>query len=199
VKKLVEAQFPRLLPALDIIISNVLNNPDGHFATIRTNPWHYRDFMTIVGDAAHGFTPFYGMGTATAFGDCLELVRLLDENGADWAKIFPLYQEARKKNTDIIGELSHQAMKWFTRSTRADYGAIYEKVGTTLHTVFPKWYLPSMFYLVSHEPNRSAEYLIRHKKQDRLSKWMGLPLAAAGITAAVKVAEDISALIQPTK
>lgn len=187
--KLVKEEFPTLEPAWNSIVGDIMNNPEGGFVTILTSPWYYRDFLAIVGDAAHGFYPFYGQGAATAFGDCMKLVELIDAHGTDWGRIFPLYEAARKPNTDVIGELSRQTLQRFTRSTKADPSAIYDKLEQVLHGVFPKYILPPMFNLVAHDPNNASTFLKKHDKQRKIFKAIGVSIAVAGVAAAVKLQE----------
>ena len=53
--------------------------------------------MAIIGDAAHGFYPFFGQGVSAAFGDCMELVKLVDRYGTNWEKFFLSLSNGTKK------------------------------------------------------------------------------------------------------
>lgn len=195
VKQLIETHFPLLRPAVKTVTQAVLNNPESHFVSVRTSPWYYGDFMAILGDAAHGFFPFYGLGTSTAFGDCMEMVKLIDTYGPDWGRIFPAFQKKRKENTDIIGDMSKKSLKLFTRCSKADHDAIYERCESLLHRLFPRWCLPSLFYLVAREPNRSAEYKIKHDRQCRRFQYIGIGATVSALTMCVAFYEDVHALL----
>lgn len=192
IKRFITKQFPILIPALQNITHGVLTNPEGNFVTIRTSPWYYKDFLALAGDAAHGCLPFYGMGTSIAFGDGMELMKLVDKYGPDWGKIFPLYQEERKKNTDVIANLSEQSLERFTRFSKANRNAIFDKLEDVLSARFPKLFLPSVFKLVVSDPNRSWELFKKHENQRKIVTYLGLSLAVTCVTVVVAMKEKMS-------
>ena len=189
IKTFITENFPDILPALPIITQTILNNPPGYFVTIYTSPWYYKDFMALLGDAAHGFLPFFGLGMSAAFGDCMVIIDLLDKYGPDWGKIFPLYQEARKKHTDVIANLSKGSLLRFRRYKKADYDAIYDRLETVLFHRFPKYVLPPLFHLVAGNPNKSADYYIQYSLQRRRASIIGITLMVKLMTKAVDVLE----------
>jgi len=46
--------------------------------SIKCKPYHYKDKIALLGDAAHAMVPFYGQGMNCGFEDCLVLDELLD-------------------------------------------------------------------------------------------------------------------------
>ncbi|MBI1863449.1 hypothetical protein HYS00_05025, partial [Candidatus Microgenomates bacterium] len=54
-----------------------------------------------------------------------------------------------------------------------------------------KWFLPSMFYSVAHEPNRSAEYKVAHDKQRKRNQYIGIGLVVSAITAGFAILERL--------
>ncbi len=193
IKRLITDQFPDLLPALPAITDSLLQNPEGNFVTIHTNPWFYKDFMVIVGDAAHAFNPFFGQGTSAAFGDCLTLVGLMDKYGTDWEKIFPRYQEARKKHMDILGDLSKKGFSRYRRHKRADYEIIYEHFDMVLHKILPQYFQPSIYEQITKNPGQTAEIMDQHQKQRKMTKIIGGSILVAAVTGAVALQEKLTA------
>ncbi len=51
--------------------------------------------VTLLGDAAHPMTPFYGMGAGMAFEDGAVLARCFAAEGNDWQAAFARYENAR--------------------------------------------------------------------------------------------------------
>lgn len=47
--------------------------------SIKCKPYHYKDKIALMGDAAHAMVPFYGQGMNCGFEDCLVLDELLDK------------------------------------------------------------------------------------------------------------------------
>ena len=191
ITKLIRNDFPLLQPIENEIAEQLLQNPDGTFVTIHTDPWYYKDFITVIGDAAHGFYPFFGQGTSAAFGDCLALCNLLDSNGDKWGKIFPRYQEARKRHMDSLGELSKKALMRYQRNKRADYDSIYDKLEHVAHSLSPKRIQPPVFIPVMEDPKNTDDYVIRAHKQRALAKWFGIPLAVTVLTGIVALYERL--------
>ncbi|HVF69117.1 MAG TPA: NAD(P)/FAD-dependent oxidoreductase, partial [Xanthomonadales bacterium] len=81
IRQYIANNFEELMPLLLEIVRSILNKPTGNFTTVRTTPWHYKDFIVLIGDAAHGVIPFYGQGVCAALDDCLIIDKLLDESG----------------------------------------------------------------------------------------------------------------------
>lgn len=189
IEAFVTKQFPNLLPALPLITQSLLTNPEGRLVTIHTSPWYYKDFMVLIGDAAHGCLPFYGIGTSVAFGDCLELVSLMDKFGNNWGEIFPRYQTARKRHTDAIARLAKESFVGFRRYKKADTTAISDRLETILHTMLPKIFHPPLFYLVANNPNNAADYVKHYDKQKALTKFIGIQLLIRTITGVIAIHE----------
>lgn len=185
VENFINKQFPELLPALPEITKSLLTNPTGYFSTLKTSPWYYQDWMIIIGDAAHGFPPFYGQGISTCFTDVQKFIELLDKHKANWAKILPEYQEERKKHTDVLANLSNQIFVRYTRQTRADYSAIYERLEAILHTISKKIFMPPIFNSIAQDPTQAANYIEKQKKQRKIARLLGIPIIVAATTALI--------------
>lgn len=181
--------YPIFTPILPDIIPSLLSNPEGRYVTIHTDPWYYKDFITIIGDAAHGFYPFFGQGTSAAFGDAIKLITLLDTYGTDWEKIFPLYQEERKKDMDALGELSKKALIQYMRTKRADYTVVYEKLESIGNLLLPKLISPPVYLQVFNDPDHTADYVKKSIKQRRILNRFGLSFIAALITQIIALFE----------
>lgn len=191
IKKFFTANFPELIPALVEISPALLENPDGNFATIHTEPWYYKNFITIAGDAAHGFYPFFGQGTSAAFGDCMELVKLIDAHGTNWEKVFPKYQKERKKNTDALGELSKEALLKYLRDKKADYEAIYDRLELTMYRLFPKFIYPPLSMTIPTDPGHAAMHREQYLKQKKIAKNFGIPFLVSLLADTVNFYEQL--------
>ena len=55
--------------------------------------------VTLLGDAAHPMTPFYGMGAGMAFEDAAILARCFEAEQGDWRAAFARYERARLART----------------------------------------------------------------------------------------------------
>lgn len=68
--------IPALIPNL---LSQWHHNPKGFLGTVQSLPWHYRDSLVVMGDAAHAITPFFGQGCNAAFETVSSLFGQLDQ------------------------------------------------------------------------------------------------------------------------
>lgn len=187
IKQFITKNFPQLFPALPVIAECLLTNPEGYFTNIYTTPWYYKDFLCLVGDSGHGFFPFYGQGTSAAIADDMELIKLIDVYGEDWEKIFSVYQERRKPQTDILADLSTESFSLYRRQKKADYQAIYSRLELILHRIFPKIFLPPVYVSVTMDPIHAAAHVEKYKHHQKIIDACGFSLFVAFITFLVAI------------
>ncbi|PZM85924.1 MAG: kynurenine 3-monooxygenase [Candidatus Melainabacteria bacterium] len=89
------------------------NNPTGSMVTVTTQPWHYKDRVLLVGDAAHAIVPFFGQGANCAFEDLTVFEDLLTkylqpDDVLDWEALFLEFDESRKPNADAIAQMAFE-------------------------------------------------------------------------------------------
>lgn len=169
-------QFPELLPLLPEIIESFLTRPTGNFVTVYTKPWYYKDFMVIIGDAAHAVIPFYGQGVCAAFEDCLYLSDQLKQHADNPEEAFTQYYANRKKNTDLLAQLSKDNFIELRDKSRSMYYILKDKADTLLHRIFPTLWLPPLYILVAHGTLEYTKALTMYKKQSRIAQMSGMNL-----------------------
>jgi kynurenine 3-monooxygenase len=155
--------------------------------------------MAVIGDAAHGFLPFHGQGVSAAFGDCMEIAKLIDKYGSDWDVIFPLYQKTRKEHMDTLANLSKENFTLYKRQKKADYAAIYNKLESISHKLFPKLFYPPPFVYIARDPGKTADYVKKHKKQRKIAKFLGIPFLVHAATGLVAIEEKLSEIFKKNK
>ena len=177
VKAFMTEKFEALLPNIDEITENILKNPVGKFVSIHVEPWYYKGTMALLGDAAHASLPSHGQGITAGFEDVWTLIELLDTHGPIWERIFPEYQEQRKKHADALVDVSKSSFVRFMRHKKADYEAVYDRVDELLHKLFPGLWQPPFYVLMSSYTKGFADILAIHKKQRTIGKYLGISLA----------------------
>jgi kynurenine 3-monooxygenase len=167
VVKFVEARFPDVIPLLPDLAGSFFANPTGSMVTIKCSPWHVQGRVLLLGDAAHAIVPFFGQGINCGFEDCTSLLALLDQHGADWARVFSDFEMARKVNTDAIADLAVENFVEM-RDRVADPRFLFrKKVELALQAKYPQLFVPK-YAMVTFHRIPYAMALKRGQVQDRM-------------------------------
>jgi kynurenine 3-monooxygenase len=165
--KFVEARFPDAIPLMPNLADNFFANPTGSMVTIKCSPWHVEGRVLLLGDAAHAIVPFFGQGINCGFEDCTSLLALLDQHGADWARVFSDFETARKVNTDAIADLAVENFIEM-RDRVADPRFLFrKKVELALEAKYPRIFVPK-YAMVTFHRIPYAIALKRGQVQDRM-------------------------------
>ncbi len=167
VVKFFEARFPDVIPLLPDVAGSFFANPTGAMVTIKCSPWHVEGRVLLLGDAAHAIVPFFGQGINCGFEDCTSLLALLDQQGADWARVFSDFEMARKVNTDAIADLAVENFVEM-RDRVADPRFLFRKrVELALQAKYPQLFVPK-YAMVTFHRIPYAKALQRGQVQDRM-------------------------------
>ena len=86
-------------------------------ALLQANPYHYKDRVVILGDAAHSMVPFYGQGLNCGLEDVRVLDVLLKDAGVDPT-------ELTSSSGNAIDLRLSAALKKYTETRHGDLVAI---------------------------------------------------------------------------
>lgn len=98
--------FPDAVPLMPELTDDFFTNPTSSLVMVKCHPWHYRDAICLLGDAAHAIVPFYGQGMNCGFEDCTILEQLLEEHNESWDVVFAEFTRLRKPAGDAVLELA---------------------------------------------------------------------------------------------
>jgi kynurenine 3-monooxygenase len=101
-----DEHFADAVPMMPELVEDFFANPDASLVMTKCYPWHYKDSVCLMGDAAHAIVPFYGQGMNAGFEDCTYLNALLNEHHDDFEKVMPEYTRLRKPAGDAILQLA---------------------------------------------------------------------------------------------
>jgi kynurenine 3-monooxygenase len=171
-----QSRFPDAPPLMPDLADNFFANPTGSMVTIKCSPWHVLGKTLLLGDAAHAIVPFFGQGINCGFEDCTCLLELIDRHGADWARVFSEFEEARKVNTDAIADLAVENFVEM-RDRVADRRFLFrKKVELALEAKYPQLFVPKYSMVTFHRiPYATA--LKRGQVQDRMLTELCDPIA----------------------
>lgn len=135
-------KFPDATALMPDLATLYRDNPTGSLVTLKCFPWHYRDRVLLLGDAAHAIVPFFGQGMNCAFEDCTVLDECIEAYWPDWGTVFESFGLRRKENTDAIADMA-LANYVEMRDLVSDPGfQLRQKVGFLLERKFPDRFIP---------------------------------------------------------
>jgi len=177
VRRFFEEEFPDAVPLMPNLLDDFKNNPTGSLVTIRCAPWHYKDKVALVGDAAHAVVPFYGQGMNAAFEDCVVLDECLEKfapatagpsvGGQDRQRAFAEYFERRKVNADALADLAVENFIEMRDKTASRAFRAKKKLDHFLEAALPGIYLP-LYTMVTFTRIPYAQAARRARLQDRI-------------------------------
>jgi kynurenine 3-monooxygenase len=162
-----ESRFPDAIPLMPDLTDNFFANPTGTMVTIKCSPWHAAGRTLLLGDAAHAIVPFFGQGINCGFEDCTCLLGLLDRHGADWARVFSEFEDARKTNTDAIADLAVENFVEMRDRVGDPRFLLRKKVELALEAKYPQLFVPKYAMVTFHRTPYSTA-LRRGQVQDRM-------------------------------
>ncbi|WP_089719099.1 FAD-dependent oxidoreductase, partial [Candidatus Entotheonella palauensis] len=137
-----EQQFPDVVPLIPDLVKDFTANPTGSLVTIKCSPWHYRDHLLLLGDAAHAIVPFFGQGMNCAFEDCTELDACIEAETPDWERVFAAFFSRRKPNTDAIADMAIDHYIEMRDHVADPHFLLQKQIEQELAKRFPKQYIP---------------------------------------------------------
>ncbi len=168
--------FPDARALMPDLAEEILAHPVGQLVTVRTGPWHHRDRVVLVGDAAHAVYPFFGQGMNAAFEDCLVLDECLG-GAAGRGAALAAYERTRRRHTDVLADLSVRNFEELRARVHRPGYVLAAAADRALSRLLPHRWVP-LYTLVAHTTTPYADALARVRRQHRL-------LGAAAATAAV--------------
>jgi kynurenine 3-monooxygenase len=165
VRRFFDEEFPDAVPLMPTLVEDFRENPTGSLVTIRCAPWHHKDKIALVGDAAHAVVPFYGQGMNAAFEDCVVLDECLAEFPDDREHAFVEYFVRRKENADALADLAlHNFIEMRDKTASKTFRAK-KKLDHLLEGLLPGIYLP-LYTMITFTRIPYAEAARRARYQD---------------------------------
>ncbi len=176
VEEMFRTHFADAVPFMPNAVAEFQSRPISEMVSIRTSRWHHKGKILLIGDAAHSVVPFYGQGMNAAFEDCSVLNRLIDKRGTgDWQALFAEFQALRKPNTDVLSQLSIENFHELCDTVRRPIVTARKRTSIFLNKLFRQHSMP-LYTMISHTTMPYAEAVERHRRQERLARWLGLDL-----------------------
>lgn len=178
-------QYPDLPGLIPDLAAQYDAHPVARLVTVRTDTWHDRDRVVLVGDACHAVTPFYGQGMNAAFEDCLVLDGCLHRHPHDRAAAFAEFQRLRRVHTDVLADLSMRNFAELRDRVRSPWHLAKSRVDLWLNQLFPRAWKP-LYAMVSHSTTPYGDALRRARRQDAVLATAGAGLVTAAAAVALR-------------
>jgi len=170
-KEEVENYFKKVFPDFTEMTPNLFEqwerNPTSSLGIVRTYPWHIKDTILLIGDAAHATVPFYGQGMNAGFEDCRILDELLDKHEDNFETCFDEYSKSRKPNADGVQDLSMQNFVVMRDKTADPKFLLQKKIEKKFANLYPEKWTP-LYSMVSFTNTPYADAWKIGMKQEKM-------------------------------
>jgi len=165
-----EKDYPDAAAMMPQLEEEFFHNPTGSLVTINSDPWYTQTpnggHFTLIGDAAHAITPFYGQGMNAGFEDCRILDELLDAHNGQWDSALPAFADAREANGEAIGKLAKANFIEMRDRVADPLFLLQKKLEGRLHSMAPTEWVP-LYTMVTFSPEIPyVEALRRGQEQE---------------------------------
>jgi len=160
-KELRESFFE--LPALPLI-------------NVKCSPYHYKNKVGLLGDAAHATVPFFGQGVNAGLEDVLVFEEIMMKNNCIIDDVLPIYSKTRPKDGHALVDLSVQNYVEMRSSVTSPWFLFRKKVDNLLHFLVPSLLVPR-YTMVSFTRTRYHEVIEKTEKQNKVIN-MGIGVSA---------------------
>ena len=167
VREFFARHFPDAAALIPDLERDFFAHPTGSMVTVRAAPWHVRDRLLLIGDAAHAVVPFHGQGMNCAFEDCVSLVDLLDRH-TQWETVFSEFERARKPNADAIAEMALDNYVEMRDTVRHARFQLQKSLSLELERRYPQHFIPRYSMVMFHHEIPYATALERGRLQQQL-------------------------------
>ncbi len=154
----------KMMPTLEKLY---FTNPTSSLVTIRCEPWHYEDWVVLMGDASHAIVPFYGQGMNAGFEDCRIFDEIYEQNQGEWQKVFQEYSKARHDDGNAIADLAIYNFIEMRDKVADEMFLLRKKIEKKISDKYPDQWMPLYSQVTfSHIPY--AEALAAGKRQAKI-------------------------------
>jgi len=158
--------FPDACALMPDRIAEFKQHPVGFLGTVTAAPWHYRDQVLLLGDAAHAIVPFHGQGMNACFEDCVQFDACL--SGGSWQSAFAAFDAVRKPNTDAIAAMALDNYLEMRERVAEPKFQLRQALSLELERRFPRRFIPRYSMVMFHHEIPYREALQRGALQAQL-------------------------------
>lgn len=159
--------FRDAVPLMPTLRETYMSNPTSSLVTVRCAPWHYKDKVVLIGDAAHAIVPFFGQGMNAAFEDCRILNQYIQQFAPQWDIVLETFSVKRKPHADAIADMALANFIEMRDKVASPLFRATKKLDNALHRWLPNTFVP-LYNMVSFSNIPYAEARARADGQKRM-------------------------------
>lgn len=169
VLKFFKDNFPDALPLLGekYLTETVTSNEALALISVKCSPYHVKDKVVLMGDAAHAMVPFYGQGMNCGFEDCIVFDDMLTKNKDDFGKTLTEFTEVRSVDAKAMSDLALYNYVEMRHHVNTRLFLLRKKVDTILYWLFPNAWMP-LYTSVAFSRTRYHQCVKNKEWQDRV-------------------------------
>jgi kynurenine 3-monooxygenase len=167
VREFFAQEFPDAVPLIPDLLTEFFENPQGQLGTVHAAPWHVRDQVLLMGDAAHAIVPFHGQGMNAAFEDCLVFDELAGRYH-EWRHLFAEFDRVRRPNAESIAQMALENYIEMRDTVLDPRFQRYQAMSVELERRFPERFIPRYSMVMFHPEIPYAEALRRGQIQQQI-------------------------------
>lgn len=138
------------IPLMPQLEEQYHRNPVGFLGTVFCSPWTSGSRVVLLGDAAHGITPFFGQGCNCGFEDVAVLDELLKKKGVNnLTEVLKEWEALRKPDADAIANMALENFTEMMSKTADAHFLLQKEVENDIQKRFPEKYA-ARYTLITH-------------------------------------------------
>lgn len=159
--------FPDVIPHMPDFLHQFQHNPTSSLHTVRCYPWHYKDSVALMGDAAHAIVPFFGQGMNCGFEDCTVFDEMLEEYAGNFENFFEAFGRRRKPDGDAVADLAlRNFIEMRDLTADADF-LLRKKIEARFHAKYPDKWMP-LYSMVTFSQIPYSTAMTKGAVQDKI-------------------------------
>lgn len=149
-----EQHFPDVAPNIRNLAGSWTGNPEGILGTVRSEHWHDRGEVLLIGDAAHAVVPFHGQGMNLTFEDCVVLDAVIGEQAypasPDWQAVFQQFEQRQIMNANAIADMALENYVEMRDTVREPKHRLRQQLAFALERALPERFIPRYSMVMFH-------------------------------------------------
>jgi len=164
-----EAEFPDSIALIgkEKLLNDYKNNPTSPLICVKCKPYHYKDKVVIMGDAAHAMVPFYGQGMNCGFEDCLVLHDIMEKHEYNFGAALAEYTTFRNPDAEAIIDLAMYNYIEMRAHVNSRVYLLRKRIDGILNSLFPHWWIP-LYSMTTFSRIRYHKVIESKGRQDKI-------------------------------